>query len=123
MKAIIVAADRAASYCYRMKVRQHLSLDYSEHNRTSAGSAFHTVKLNSVPGKKAIIVTADRAASYCYRTKFRQLFERNRTVAASAFRTVKLNSVPGNESYYRGRRPCRIVLLPYESSPTFKPGL
>jgi hypothetical protein len=25
MKAIIVAADRAASYCYRMKVRQHLS--------------------------------------------------------------------------------------------------
>jgi hypothetical protein len=68
---------------------------------------------------KAIIVTADRAASYCYRTKFRQLFERNRTVAASAFRTVKLNSVPGNESYYSGRRPCRIVLLLYESSPTF----
>jgi hypothetical protein len=68
---------------------------------------------------KAIIVTADRAASYCYRTKFRQLFERNRTVAASAFRTVKLNSVPGNESYYSGRRPWRIVLLPYESSPTF----
>jgi hypothetical protein len=68
---------------------------------------------------KAIIVTADRAASYCYRTKFRQLFERNRTVAASAFRTVKLNSVPGNESYYSGRRPSRIVLLPYESSPTF----
>jgi hypothetical protein len=68
---------------------------------------------------KAIIVTADRAASYSYRTKFRQLFEGNRTVAASAFRTVKLNSVPGNESYYSGRRPCRIVLLPYESSPTF----
>jgi hypothetical protein len=68
---------------------------------------------------KAIIVTADRAASYCYRTKFRQLFEGNRTVAASAFRTVKLNSVPGNESYYSGRRPCRIVLLPYESSPKF----
>jgi hypothetical protein len=68
---------------------------------------------------KAIIVTADRAASYCYRTKFRQLFERNRTIAAPAFRTVKLNSVPGNESYYSGRRPCRILLLPYESSPTF----
>jgi hypothetical protein len=45
--------------------------------------------------------------------------EHNRTVAGSAFRTVKLNSVPGNESYYSGRRPCRIVLLPYESSPTF----
>jgi hypothetical protein len=45
--------------------------------------------------------------------------EHNRTVAASAFRTVKLNSVPGNESYYSGRRPCRIELLPYESSPTF----
>jgi hypothetical protein len=61
MKAIIVTADRAASYCYRTKFRQLF-----ERNRTVAASAFRTVKLNSVPGNESYYSGRRQVGAYGY---------------------------------------------------------